>query len=117
VLATLAAALAIVATWRNLGLPRLVFSPELAPLNARIKRSSSSTATSGSWCLMARQSARHALAGDGCGIRDVGWRKQPPADSSVPSGGRKRADLFCLGKIFDHQNTSLIEYMITHTMY
>jgi hypothetical protein len=38
-------------------------------------------------------------------------------NSRPPSGGRKRADLFCLGKIFDHENTSLIEYMITHTMY
>jgi hypothetical protein len=33
-LATFAAALAIVATWRNLGLPRLVFSDELKAIHA-----------------------------------------------------------------------------------
>jgi peptidoglycan L-alanyl-D-glutamate endopeptidase CwlK len=30
------------------------------------------------------QSARHALAGDGCGVRDVGWWRGPPAAARRP---------------------------------
>ena len=31
-----------------------------------------------------RQPARHALAGDGCCVRDVGWRKWQPACRVAP---------------------------------
>jgi hypothetical protein len=57
--------------WWNLGLPRLVFSPEPTPIHARIE---------------ARQSARHALAGDGCDNCNLGRRKRRPA------GGDPAAD-------------------------
>jgi hypothetical protein len=50
---TLAAIVATMVAWWNLGLPRLVFSPELAPVHRRIEaleQSSNSTGTPGSWC-------------------------------------------------------------------
>jgi hypothetical protein len=35
--------------------------------------------------LVERQPARHALAGDGCGVRDLGWRKAA-GRGAAPSG-------------------------------
>jgi hypothetical protein len=91
--ATIVAALfATMVAWWNLGLPRLVFSPEAArsagsppdrSARAAQPRHPAPRARPG---LVARQSARDALAGDGWGIRRAQWRKRWSANRSAAAG-------------------------------
>ena len=68
-----AAIFATMVAWWNLGLPRLVFSPELARIHAgSAALKQFNRAPGSSPHLVARQPARDALAGDGCGVRGLG---------------------------------------------
>jgi hypothetical protein len=71
----------MVARW-NLGLPRLVFSPELAPVHRRIEALEQFNRDT----RLLAPTPRHALAGDGCGVRDVRWWR--PASGGAAARGR-----------------------------
>jgi hypothetical protein len=80
--AIVAVIFATVVAWWNLGLPRLVFSPELPPVHRRIEVARAIRPGHRllvlDQTLVECQSAGDALAGGGCGVRDVAVRR--PAD-------------------------------------
>ena len=73
--------------WWNLALPHLVFSPEApihAPIEVLAQFNSDARRLVLDQTLVECQSARDALAGDGCGVRDVGGGG-PPAAARRPA--------------------------------
>jgi hypothetical protein len=76
VAAIVAAIFATMVAWWDLDLPRLVFSPDLAPIHRRIEALERFDRDTRllvlDQVLVAHQSARHALARDGCGPPHAG---------------------------------------------
>jgi hypothetical protein len=90
VAAIVAAIFATMVAWWSLGLPRLAFSPE-APIHARVEAleqfNHDTRLLVPDQILVAHESARHALAGDGCRVRVIeGGNGGPPTNRAAPGG-------------------------------